>query len=189
MPSIEEAFSRYSQNEKRPISNLVNEGQYFLDNSTNKNFILKPKPGNDVNGNMSVNNNVYRELSMLRRSYSNSKLNNENWRRTLTSQRPHENQHQNWPSQIMSQHQLELFLANRNQKQQQLQHHQQRQYPQSKMHSFQVLRSEGMLQTGGGPLNQSRIITTGNSRMIQSLRDESLNSIEFELSLYRVVDK
>lgn len=171
LPSIDEAFPRYSQNEKRPISNLIYEGQQILDNSTYKNFVLKPKP--NVSRDMNANQDIFRELSILRRSYSNSKLNNEIWRQGLAKNRPYVNQQQNWPSQIMSQHQIELFLKNKNQRTFQ------RQQPNSKMHSFQVLRSsEDMLQAESEISNQNKIINMGNNRMIQSFRDDSLNIAE-----------
>ncbi len=87
-----------------------------------------------------MENGLYKELSVLRRSYSNSRINYDKW------QRIHGNQDQTWHSKIMSESQMKTFLARKNAA-----------YRQgisdcsnnSKLHSFQMLRKEGLMAKEG----------------------------------------
>jgi hypothetical protein len=153
--------------------------QYIsLNQSANRNFILKAK-GSDLMISHANNDELYREISILRRSYSNSRLNYNKWQRAVAEKRPHiiVNRTHNWPSRLMTQYQVDRFLAGQNFGQQ------------SKMHSFQVLRSESLMRAASTCMNQqstSNSSTDQNSQginsrpinysMIQSFRDDSLNS-------------
>lgn len=47
----------------------------------------------------------------LRRSYSNSKLDVKKWQSLMAKQKPSYNKNKKWPSKVMSEHELKLFLA------------------------------------------------------------------------------
>lgn len=195
---MEEPFLKCN---KRPLSsNLTNHhdhSQQYINlnqSHTNRaNFILKAK-GSDrmVSSHYSANaasneDELYRELSVVRRSYSNSRLNHDKWQRTIAQQRPQmynsaTSKPGNWPSTVMTAHQMNKFLVGQNTN---------RQQAQSKMHSFQVLRSESLLKAASTCLNQQSSSNSSshdqtnshglnshpiNYSMIQSLRDDSLNS-------------
>ena len=179
LPSMEEPFPKCNN---RPLSsNLMhNRSQQYisLNQSANRNFILKAK-GSDLMISHANNDELYREISILRRSYSNSRLNFNKWQRAVAEKRPHiiVNRTHNWPSRLMTQYQVDRFLAGQNFGQQ------------SKMHSFQVLRSESLMRAASTCMNQqstSNASTDQNSQginsrpinysMIQSFRDDSLNS-------------
>lgn len=194
LPSMEEPFPKCS---KRPLSNNLmhhDHSQQYIDlnqsHANRGNFILKAR-GSDlmVSSHHAANtvneDELYRELSVLRRSYSNSRLNHEKWQRAIAQQRPHmysaTSRPRNWPSTLMTQHQMNRLLVGQNNRHQ----------PQSKMHSFQVLRSESLLKTASSCLNQQSASNSStddqtnshglnshpiNYSMIQSLRDDSLNS-------------
>lgn len=196
---MEEPFLKCN---KRPLySNLMNRhdhSQQYIDlnqsNTNRTNFILKAK-GSDlmVSSHQAAygarnEDELYRELSVLRRSYSNSRLNHDKWQRTIAQQRPQmcsaTSKPGNWPSTLMTAHQMNKFLVGQN-----INRHQQ---ARSKMHSFQVLRSESLLKAASTCLNQQSSSSHSSSHdqtnshglnshpinysMIQSLRDDSLNS-------------
>lgn len=155
-----------NQNEMRLLNkNALSEGQYIFDNSINKNFILKSK--SKPKANHSQTENFYRELSALRRSYSNSRISYDKWQKSISNQRPHLNRSQNWSSKVMSEHEMENFLTRKNQ---------------SKLQSFQVLRSEGMSAMAlankhSQPLVHAHIVPRHhlkNKSMVHSLKDDSL---------------
>ncbi len=147
----------------------VPSGQYILDASStnnNMNFILKAQTRLSVSAQKDMENGLYKELSVLRRSYSNSRLNYERWQLSMSQQHPaNNNQNQAWNSKIMSEHQMATFLAKKR-----ATHRQGKATSNniSKLQSFQMLRHQGGLMP-----RDSRF------EMVQSLRDESLDGKDF----------